>query len=133
MDYANSTTPKMFVFVERFCADIYFLQVCYLFLCFLRLCPFSLKAHQIKVTGSLSRTCLNVAVSKNAGGDTATCNIGSLAARHSASGDTATCNVGSLAARHSYIRYKDCTNRCSFLKNTSGLIISQLFNNLDAK
>ena len=50
-----------------------------------------------------------------------------------ASGDTATCNIGSLAARHSYISYKDSTNRCSFLKNTSGLIISQLFNNLDAK
>jgi hypothetical protein len=34
-----------------------------------------------------------------------------------ASGDTATCNIiGSLAARHSYIRYKDSTNRCSFLK-----------------
>ena len=79
-----------------------------------------------------------MAVSKNAGGDTATCNIGSLAARHSASGDTATCNIGSLAARHSYIGYKDCTNRCSFLKNISGLdqggaFISQLFNSLDAK
>ena len=43
--------------------------------------PLSQQA-QIKITWSLSRTCLNVAVSKNAGGDTATCNIGSLAACH---------------------------------------------------